>query len=203
MGLGQVRDLRRSAAQQVIETRQESPFQSLRDLLSRVALQPKEVTHLIQCGGLDGLSSSRAALLRELSEIDRGGSARQMALPLVLESPVAPEESGQRLAWERQILGLPISIHPLEVVAEQLPDHQPLSTLSPSIAEIVTTIAFRLPGYTGGSGFFISDGQTLLIAKADSGRPQPDVWQPIRLTGHLRQDRYGTTWFHAERLTPI
>jgi len=66
MGLGQVRDLRQAAVRAIIAARRERPFTGLRDLLSRVALQDKEAQHLVQCGALDGLGASRAALLTEL-----------------------------------------------------------------------------------------------------------------------------------------
>ncbi|MDQ1300904.1 MAG: polymerase subunit alpha, partial [Chloroflexota bacterium] len=65
MGLGQVRDLRHSAIEAIIGERGRQPFRSLGDLLGRVELQAKELMHLIQCGALDGLGASRAAMLQE------------------------------------------------------------------------------------------------------------------------------------------
>ena len=65
MGLGQVRDLRRGAVRAIVTKRKRRPFVGLRDLLQRMSLQSKEVTHLIQCGALDGLGASRAALMAE------------------------------------------------------------------------------------------------------------------------------------------
>jgi hypothetical protein len=201
MGLRQVRDLRRSAARAIIEGRSAKAYQSVRDLLSRVALQPKEVSHLIRCGALDGLGDSRIALLADVGEIDRGGSTQQMALPLSFETLIEAEDSAQRLSWERQILGLPVSVQPLETV-DQLPPHHALHSLAPATGP-VTTVAYRLPGYTGGTGFFISDGQTLLVARAPAGLRQPEVWRPVRLTGQLRQDSFGTSWFQVGELTPL
>ncbi len=51
MGLGQVRDLRRQSVKEIVRKR---PFSSLHDLLDKVDLREKEITHLIQCGALDG-----------------------------------------------------------------------------------------------------------------------------------------------------
>ena len=48
MGLGQVRDLRRSSVRAIVEARRDHPFTSASDLLSRVPLARKEWTHLIQ-----------------------------------------------------------------------------------------------------------------------------------------------------------
>jgi hypothetical protein len=58
------------------------------DLLSRVELQKKEITHLIQCGALDGLGDSRAALLAEAADVARAGSAHQLGFDLGLKAAV-------------------------------------------------------------------------------------------------------------------
>ena len=74
---GQVRDLRRGAVQEIVAARQQHAFAGLRALVSRVSLQPKEITHLTQCGALDVLEPNRAALLAEEEEVSRTGSALQ------------------------------------------------------------------------------------------------------------------------------
>ena len=73
LGLGQVRELRRESVRRIVQSRQERPFQSLRDFIERVPMQAKEVQHLIQCGALDGLGESRAALLAEAADGFTGG----------------------------------------------------------------------------------------------------------------------------------
>ena len=80
MGLGQVRDLRRAVVRAIITARRQQPFADLRDLLARVELQPKETRHLIQCGALDGLGDSRAALLAELRSLGRAGQCAATGL---------------------------------------------------------------------------------------------------------------------------
>jgi DNA polymerase III alpha subunit len=142
----------------------------LRDLLQRVSLQSKEAQHLIQCGALDGLGESRAALLAEAEEIRRAGSALQMAL--FARTDVLPEPAAQRLAWEHYILGQPISVHPLEVVAGRLPECLPLRRLPELSGRRVTVAGVRLPGSpaldtagasgTGGQGFFLGDGDAFV-----------------------------------------
>jgi hypothetical protein len=203
MGLGQVRDLRQAAVEAIIAGRAARPYGDLRDLLGRAALQPKEVTHLIRCGALDGLSESRAALLAEFAEIDRAGSTQQMALPLGLETKVQTETTAQRLAWERELLGLPVSVHPLEAITEQPPDCLPLCDLAQTAGRPVSTLAFRLPGYTGGSSFFISDGQVLVVARSADRLPRPEAWQPVRLDGRYRRDGFGTAWFQIQQMTRL
>ncbi len=74
-----VRDLRRVTIKAIIVASRQRPFTGLRDLLTRVDLHPKEVIHLIQGGGLDGLGEHRAALLAEWTEIGQASSALQLA----------------------------------------------------------------------------------------------------------------------------
>src|SRR5690606_18582293 len=73
MGLGQVRELRRSTIRALLAERRRRPFSSAGDLLNRVPLARKEWTHLIQAGALDGLGESRAALLAEAGALHTGG----------------------------------------------------------------------------------------------------------------------------------
>jgi hypothetical protein len=163
--------------------------------MRRVALRPKELTHLIQCGALDGLGESRAALLAEAQEIRRAGSVLQMALPL--DRPPAPPESlAQRLAWERFILGQPVSGHPLELVAERLPEYTPLRRLPEMTGRRVTTAGARLPGWTGGKGFFLGDGETFVLARGAEASPPP--WQPVLLRGRWVGDDWGTFWLRVD-----
>ena len=114
MGLGQVRDLRSSTIAAILAARQERHFADLADLLQRVALQNKEAVHLIRCGALDGLGSSRAGLLADLARYERGGLAQMGFAFLADETPA--ETAAERLAWEEQVLGQPVSVHPLSAL---------------------------------------------------------------------------------------
>jgi len=200
MGLGQVRDLRQSAAQAIIAERTTRPIADLRDLVRRVELRAKEVRGLIQCGALDGLGESRAAMLAEADEIRHAGRGRgsslaagQMAFPFA--RPQAPPETpAQRLAWEQQLLGLPVSVHPLDLVADTLPDHLPLRDLPDCAGRPVTVVGVRLPGWTGGPGFFLSDADTFVIVRGDREMKAPPPWRPVVLTGRWLGDGY----FRAE-----
>jgi DNA-directed DNA polymerase III PolC len=199
MGLGQVRDLRRASVKAIIAARRQQPFVSLRDLLARVELHPKEATHLVQCGALDGLGDSRAALLAELAGL--GGSALQLALPF--DRPAVPPESpGQRLAWERAVLGLPVSVHPLAAIAPE-PEAIPLARLPELTGKSVRVAGYRLPGWTGGQGFYLSDGRTFMLARGAESLPRPGVWQPLRLHGRPLRDEFGTVWLQVDRLEKI
>jgi hypothetical protein len=186
----------------IVAEREQGPFTDLRDLLQRVPLQDKEVTHLVQCGALDGLGESRAALLAETDEIRQAGSALQMTLGFTGPA-VEPEPAAQRLAWERHLLGQPVSVHPLEVVAGRLPPHLPLRRLPDQAGRRVTVAGVRLPGWTGGQGFFLSDGDAFVTARGDGGRGAPTPWQPLVARGRWMSDEWGTAWFQIEGLEEI
>jgi len=200
MGLGQVRDLRRAAVRAIVAERRKGLFAGLRDLMGRVVLQPKEATHLIQCGALDGLGESRAALLAEAGEIARAGSATQMAFAFA-RPEVPPESPAQRLAWERHVLGQPVSVHPLALVAGRLPDHVPLRRLEASAGRLVSVAGVRLPGWTGGRGFFLGDGETFVVARGTE--PSPPPWRPLLLRGRWRGDEWGTRWLQVEEIEDV
>jgi DNA polymerase-3 subunit alpha len=203
MGLGQVRDLRRTSVRAIVAGRQrpqdraQQPFASLRDLLQRVPLQRKEVVHLIQCGALDGLGESRAALLVEAAEIERAGSVLQMTLGFA-PPEVPAEPAAQRLAWERHLLGQPVSVHPLQVV--ELPEHLPLRRLPEQPGRQITVVGVRLPGWTGGPGFFLADAETFVVARSDPARPAPAPWQPVVVRGRWLDDEWRGSWLQVEAM---
>lgn len=205
MGLGQVRGLRRNATRSIVAERRRQPMAGLRDLIGRVSLQPKEVTHLIQCGALDGLGESRAALLAEAEEINRAGSALQMSL--FEEGPfgrpeVPPESLERHLVWERRLLGYPVSAlqEPLRLVADRLPEHVPLRRLPEVSDRLVTVAGVRLPGWTGGEGFYLWDGETRVMARRSKSQKSPTPWEPLLLRGRWVGDEWDTYWLQVEEM---
>jgi DNA polymerase III subunit alpha len=227
MGLGQVRDLRRSAVAAITAERARAPFRGAADLLGRVDLQAKETMHLIQCGALDGLGRARADLLAKAEELRRSmrkgrGKAQplQLALPFEesatisktpismsepLPAAVPPELLPQYLAWETHILGLPVSAlaDPLALVADGLPEHLPLRRLPEQPGRPVTTAGVRLPGWTGGQGFFLCDGETFVIAKPPKSMRTPQPWLPLVIRGRWVGDSWGSSWLQVDQLNEV
>ncbi|WP_423225669.1 DNA polymerase III subunit alpha [Candidatus Amarolinea aalborgensis] len=200
MGLGQVRDLRQAASTAIRQERAVAAFSGLRDLLRRVELRPKEIEHLIRSGALDGLAASRAALLAEAQELHHR-AASQMAFDF--GRPAVPAESlRQRWDWETELLGLPVSAlaDPLALVRQRLPAHTPLSELSAFPGRPLLTAGVRLPGWTGGPGFFLGDGVTFVIARGDKAAKHPAPWQPLLVHGRWSGDGWGTAWLQVEEL---
>jgi DNA-directed DNA polymerase III PolC len=206
MGLGQVRDLRAASVRAIVAGRLAAPYNSLGDLLARAPLQSKESVHLIRCGALDGLGASRAAMLDEVSRAGRAGSAHQMSFAFADADPPPAETPAQRVAWEAELLGQPVSVHPLALVAP-LPDATPLRRLPDIPGRPVTVSAVRVPGWPGGPGFFIGDGETFVIARLDkqlaAERVRRPVWRPLRLAGRWLRDEWGNGWFQVEAIEPI
>ena len=197
MGLGQVRDLRRKTVQDIVAKR---PFRSLSDLLQRVPMQTKEAAHLVKCGALDGLGESRAAMLAEVEGVARAGNAGQLAFGFAVETAVEAESVADRVQWEQQLLGMPMSSNPIKSFVDQAQDDVPIAFL-PRLLNMKTTIAgTRLPGWTGGKGFFIGDGEAFVITRlAQSVKTAAKIapWVPFRFIGYWRLDEWGGGWFEC------
>jgi DNA-directed DNA polymerase III PolC len=203
MGLGQVRDLRHAAIAGILQERERAAFTGVRDLLRRVDLRAKEIDHLIRCGALDGLAESRAALLAETGQISRG-SAEQMTFDFA-PPEVASETLRQRWDWEAELLGLPVSAFadPLALVRERLPIHTPLAALADSRGRPTAAVGVRLPGWTGGPGFFMGDGDTFVIVRTEKTAKHPPPWQPLLVKGRWVGDGWGSFWLHADQISPV
>ncbi len=204
MGLGQVRDLRRKSVQAIIHERKRKVFADLADLLARVDLQEKEIQHLIRCGALDNLGQSRAQMLAEAKQLARGGSSRQLMFDFAKAKDVTPDTIAERFQWESLILGMPVSVHPLDLVAAPQ-NHIPLRRLPQHKNQPVIALGTRLPGWTGGKGFYLDDGESFALVMPDSRLEQDEItrksWQPLRLYGRWREDEWGGGWFQAQSVS--
>jgi len=127
-GLGAVKNVGTKAAWGIVQ-RRDKPFTSLLDFCKRV---PSELCNrsalesLIKAGAFDGLGPSRAAMLQVLPDVlamaeqdKRREASMQMSLfsmeeiDTVTFPDVAEFSYRQRLAMEREVLGLYVSGHPL------------------------------------------------------------------------------------------
>ncbi len=201
MGLEQVRDLRRASVAAIIEARAAAPFADAADLMARVPLTPKEIDHLARCGALDGLGPSRAAMRQEAGLAGRGGGG-QMSFDFLAAPDIPAESAAERMAWETELLGRPVSVHPLELVGRRDNDVA-LRRLPETRGRPVVAPAVRIPGWPGGSGFFMSDGDNYAIARPDkalaAAKVRWPVWRPMRLSGRWLVDEWGGGWFQVER----
>ena len=201
MGLDQVRDLRRDTIHAITAARKGGPFGGLTDLITRVELGQKELEHLVMCGALDGLGESREALLVRVQSRRQPGGLRQMALPFSAQEE-APEDPALRMRWERKVLGMPVSVHPLQVIQDQLPAHVALRELDQHTGESVATVGVRLPGWTGLGGFWLGDEEHFIVVQ-ESGQTRWPAWKPLFLRGRWQGDGMGSFWFQAGRIKEL
>ncbi|HEX3427175.1 MAG TPA: DNA polymerase III subunit alpha, partial [Candidatus Limnocylindrales bacterium] len=141
-GLLAVKNVGQSAIESIVSARKDGgPFRSLADLCSRVDLRlvnRKVLEALTKVGALNALghpaqvllglddaiaagqAAQRDRITGQTSLFDMGAddaSAMERPLPQTTEVPV-PE----RLRWEKELLGLYLSAHPMGEVAEQVGD---------------------------------------------------------------------------------
>ena len=141
-GLSAIKGLGGQAIETILEARRESPFLSVRDLLSRVDLRKvnkRAVESLIKSGALDSLDPDRGKVFGELpllleeaqTEVRRresgqfalfgeatGGSPRKRGRKG--EPAAASWSRPERLAFEKETLGFYITGHPMDSFAGEI-----------------------------------------------------------------------------------
>lgn len=135
-GLNSIKNFGEGIAGVIIAEREEhGRFLNLSDFLSRIKdrnLNKKSLESLIKCGALDGFEYKRGRMFTFIDELlaynkEQASDLAQASLFSVVESSTAltlPEaaEAAQRdmLAWEKELLGLYISGHPLDEHSEKI-----------------------------------------------------------------------------------
>ncbi len=128
LGLWHVGGLAKTTIDAMLAAR---PFADLRDLCYRVVLERDEVDALITCGACDGFGLTRPQLLWEVAQafapIQRSRHAEQPLFPgqvFVGHLPPVPDlpeyDAARKLEMEQAVLGLELSMHPLEPFGAQL-----------------------------------------------------------------------------------
>ncbi len=135
-GLAAVKNVGLGAIDSIIAARKDKPFVSMRDFASRVDLRlcnRKALESLIKCGAFDSIGGHRAQYLSALEDVLAQGQCMQRErengqismFSLMDESvqeemltdslaEIEPFSDKERLALEKEMLGLYISGHPLE-----------------------------------------------------------------------------------------
>lgn len=180
-GLYSIKNFGRATADSIIEERKTGGrFTSLSDFLSRVkdqTLNKKGLESLIECGALDSLApagtedNGRGQMLASIEMLlqyhrDSGREQSQDSLFMGLGSeasklklpPTPPATMDERLGWEKELLGLYISGHPLDKFREKL-SKRPMT---------LNQLKERIPpGVTAVAAGMISDVRLLLTKKGD------------------------------------
>ena len=136
IGLGEVRDLKERTLDALFTERERGPFLSLRDFVTRVPAEEREVTNLVLAGAFDAFDQPRPALLWRLRVLfgKNGSPARRGTATLFgRESEIAAGAGAdldfpdvgdyakeRRVESEFEVLGLSATAHPLEFFEEWL-----------------------------------------------------------------------------------
>ncbi|MCJ7734977.1 MAG: DNA polymerase III subunit alpha [Anaerolineales bacterium] len=140
-GLGAIKNVGEGPVEEIIQGRGESPFMDVNDFLRRVDLRKvgkRALESLIQVGALDDFGN-RPALLESMDRILAISSSNFQAadagqismfgdgtgITEIINLPDAKTTINQRtqLDWERELIGLYVSDHPLSTVMDSLQQH--------------------------------------------------------------------------------
>lgn len=180
-GLYSIKNFGRATADSILEERKAGGrFTSLSDFLGRVkdqTLNKKGLESLIQCGALDSLAApgiednGRGQMLSSIETLLQyhrdarsenshdslfatlGSESSELKLP-----PAGPATMDERLGWEKELLGLYISGHPLDKYKEKL------AKRSMTLAELKERIPIGVEAVAAG---MISDIRLLLTKNGD------------------------------------
>jgi DNA polymerase-3 subunit alpha len=152
-GLAAIKNVGTGAVEEILQARAKKDFDSLEDFLTRVncrIVNRKPMESLIKAGAFDRYGD-RATLLHNLDfmlafaarvqkqaasgQTDLFGNMEEAVVDkprLELQLPPHQTDSREQLQWERELLGLYLSQHPLELFEKFLNEQTvPLNTLTP------------------------------------------------------------------------
>ncbi|MDP8921583.1 MAG: DNA polymerase III subunit alpha [Chloroflexota bacterium] len=211
-GLAAVKNVGEGAVETIVAEREErGPFKSLDDLCSRVDLRlvnKRVLEALVKCGAMDDFGP-RERVLAGLDACMAAGQARQRAAsagqmdlfggfggdegaaPSLIETPLpmVPEIGRrERLAWEKEAVGVFLSDHPFMDAARFFtgPRFTPTSAISADLADVVVTIAGNVAAVRR---ITTRKGDTMVVATLE------DLHGSIEVVGFPRTfQQYADLW---------
>ncbi len=163
MGLGQVRELTHVTIEAI---RRNRPFISLDDFLARARPLHLEAINLIKVNALDELGDQSAMLDQIEREPWRGRHTAQLSLLATSTLPASHSITpAEQLAWEEYILGYPVSVHPLDLLSDQLARERVISSrlIAESLDRPVVLAGIRLAAHHLKS----TTGESMLLVDMD------------------------------------
>ncbi len=152
-GLNSIKNFGESIAQAIIDERMaHGPFTSLSDFLTRVKdrnLNKKSLEALIMCGALDSFEFKRGRMFRHIDVLLNFFREQQQGVLQVslfggttLTLPECEQASmSDMLAWEKELLGLYVSGHPLDAHKERLAKFKTILEVKQGYAGIEEVVA--------------------------------------------------------------
>ncbi|MEK7541766.1 MAG: DNA polymerase III subunit alpha [Patescibacteria group bacterium] len=192
-GLGAVKNVGANIVQAIIEERAaRGPFSSLTDCAERVAhkdFNKKSLEALIKCGALDAFGE-RGALLANLDTIldynresQKAKSRGQVSLftlaPEIQSASLRlreaePAARHERLSWEKELLGLYVTEHPIQEYLERLAQNRVLPLKDLTVEYRNRTIA--IGGLVSGiQKITTKSGEPMLFVKMEDATSRTEV----------------------------
>ncbi|MEW6717870.1 MAG: DNA polymerase III subunit alpha [Chloroflexota bacterium] len=201
-GLGAVKNVGRGAVEAILSARAKEPFKNLNDFIYRVDLRQvgkRTLECLIRVGALDQFGA-RPALLEALDriigistshhracqtgQISFFGSQTGLMGGIKLTSTATRVSQREQLKWERDLLGLYVSDHPLNAVIDDL--NRIITHFSGELSEVSHNTHVRIAGLIT---YFLSrqtkSGSTMGFVTLEDlqGRIEllifPKIWQKV------------------------
>lgn len=192
-GLETVKNVGTNIVQAIIAAREKSgKFDSVADFANRVQhkdFNKKSLESLIKCGALDTLEE-RSRLLgnldtildynRESQRARAGGQTDLFSLTPGVQTAALrlrefePATKRERLAWEKELLGLYISEHPLEEYMEKLKANRmlPLKNLTTDLRNQIVLVGGLV---TGIQKITTKSGEPMLFVKLEDTNARTEV----------------------------
>ncbi len=179
-GMSAIKNVGIGAVEEILRARKEGQFTSLEDFFKRVnsrSVNKKTVESLIKAGAFDAFKS-RSILLnnidslisfsqktqkeQESGQVDLFGSSEDTAVSTVAEITLGPEEIAytqtEFLQWERELMGLYLSAHPLSDFENYLSEK----------TNPISTVTKRDEGKKATVGGLVTDVRVIQTKKGDS-----------------------------------
>ena len=156
-GLGAIKNVGRGPVELILQARRQGgPFRDVKDFLQRVDLRKvtkRPLESLIRAGALDSLGPRQSLLAsldrmlavsgdhwrhKEMGQLSLFGASDALDLPFHLEEPEVPLPQRTELEWEKELMGLYVSDHPLAPYMQTL-------------EKIISHHAFELPELASGT----------------------------------------------------
>ena len=233
-GLTGVKNVGENVVKALIQERQNGQFKTIDSFVSRIGhkdLNKKSLESLIKCGAADSLGERNALLANlenllsyarekqkhsSMGQVSLFGDAVEATLPPLRLASAEPAKGWEKLIWEKELLGLYVSDHPLNSYQTQLKLEKviPIKSLT-----INTAGKFKIAGVVtkihkivtkNGRPMIFSDLEDLtskieLVVFPNVLEKNPEAWKEnnVVIARGSINDRDGTLKFLCDEVTPL
>ena len=233
-GLTGVKNVGENVVKALIQERENGRFKTVDSFVSRIGhkdLNKKSLESLIKCGAADSLGERNSLLANlenllsyarekqkhsSMGQVSLFGDTVEASLPPLRLASSEPAKSWEKLMWEKELLGLYVSDHPLNSYQTQLKLEKviPIKSLT-----INTTGKFKIAGVVtkihkivtkNGRPMIFSNLEDLtskieLVVFPNVLEKNPEAWKEnnVVIARGSINDRDGTLKFLCDEVTPL